>query len=103
MERIKVARLEQIPPGRGVVAETGNIRLALFNLEGCIFAIDDACLRCGSSLAAGAVAATTVGCDSCTWKYDVQTGCVKGIPALRIDTFKVKVVDRDVMVEVPSL
>ena len=98
-----MARLEQIPPGRVVVAETGKIRLALFNLDGRIFAIDDFCLRCSSSLARGALTAAIVSCDNCTWKYDVQTGCVNGVSALRLDTFDVKIVDCDVTVEVPSV
>jgi nitrite reductase/ring-hydroxylating ferredoxin subunit len=102
MKRVKVARFEQIPPGGGVLVETGNVRLVLFKLDGRIFAIDDSCLRCGSSLATGTLTVTTVNCANCTWKYDVQTGCVKGVPALRIDTFIVKVVDSEVMVEVPS-
>jgi nitrite reductase/ring-hydroxylating ferredoxin subunit len=41
-----------------------------------------------------------VACSGCDWEYDVRTGAVSGVPALRIDTFEVTVVDSVVMLAV---
>jgi len=99
---IRIASPEDVAPGRGVAAEFRGTPVALFNLDGRIVAIGDSCLRCGSSLAAGATRGTTVTCSGCGWRYDVLTGCVDGLPELRIDTFDVKVEHSDVMVDAGS-
>jgi nitrite reductase/ring-hydroxylating ferredoxin subunit len=62
-----------------------------------VFAVDDSCVRCGSSLAAGTLRGTIVLCSGCDWLYDITTGCVNGIPALQVDTFEVKIVGPTVM------
>jgi 3-phenylpropionate/trans-cinnamate dioxygenase ferredoxin subunit len=76
----------------------GDTAVALFNVDGRIFAVEDTCVRCGSSLAPGALQGHDVTCPGCGWRYDVRTGCVIGVPALCIDTFKVEIVDSEVMV-----
>jgi len=95
---VEVSRLERIAPGRATVVAGEHGAIALFNAEGRIFAVDDTCVRCGSSLAAGTLTGTQICCPGCDWRYDVETGCVNGIPALKIDTFAVRVVDSRVMV-----
>jgi nitrite reductase/ring-hydroxylating ferredoxin subunit len=94
---VDVARLDQIPVGVGSVFTIAENRVALFLVDGFVFAVDDSCIRCGSSLAAGNLYRTRVTC-GCGWQYDVATGCLNGIPALRIDTFEVRVLDSHVMV-----
>jgi nitrite reductase/ring-hydroxylating ferredoxin subunit len=64
--------------------------IAVFNADGRLFAVDDLCVRCGSSLALGTLRGTVVCCSGCDWRYDVTTGCVNGVPTLRIDTFEVR-------------
>ncbi len=95
---VEVSRLERIGPGCGIVVTGEHGAIALFNSDGRIFAVDDACVRCGSSLAAGTLIETQVRCSGCDWRYDIMTGCVNGIPALKIDTFAVRVVDSRVMI-----
>jgi len=46
--------------------------------------------RCGASLAAGTLDGCDVECAECGWRYDVVTGCVRGVPTLRLDTFAVQ-------------
>jgi 3-phenylpropionate/trans-cinnamate dioxygenase ferredoxin component len=94
---IDVAPVGEIAPGRAIVVTAWAEAVALFNLDGQVFAIDDACVRCGSSLAAGTLRGTIVLCSGCDWRYDITTGCVNGIPALQVDTFEVKIVGPTVM------
>jgi len=100
---VDIARLDQVAPARGLAVPIANGVVALFNVNGRIFAVDDSCVRCGSSLAAGTLRGVDVTCSGCDWQYDVTTGCVNGIPALQIDTFEVKAVDSRIMVASPSI
>lgn len=52
-EFVEVAQLEQIAPGSSKLVYVGEKSIALFNVDGTIYAIDDSCLHQGSSLAQG--------------------------------------------------
>jgi 3-phenylpropionate/trans-cinnamate dioxygenase ferredoxin subunit len=97
---IDVASLDRIQPGTAVaVTVVEETTIAVFNVDGTLYALEDTCVRCGSSLAEGKLDGARVACSGCDWQYDVTTGCVNGIPALRIDTFAVTIVDARVMVD----
>ncbi len=98
-ELVDVATVDRIAPGSTMAVAVAGETIALFNIGGHLFALDDACIRCGSSLAIGFVEGTSVICAGCDWRYDVTSGCVDGIPGLRSDTFEVEVVDAHVMVD----
>ncbi|HWS12919.1 MAG TPA: Rieske 2Fe-2S domain-containing protein [Rhodocyclaceae bacterium] len=70
--------------------ETAGGPIALFDVAGVVHAIEDGCLRCGSSLATGAVEGTMVVCRTCGWRYDLASGGVVGLPALRLSTYAVR-------------
>ena len=96
---IEVMRLDDVAPGTGIAVTVAGMALAVFNVKGRIYAIEDTCIRCGSPLATGQLAATVIQCSGCDWRYDVTTGCVTGIPALRIDSFDAKIVSvRHIMI-----
>ncbi|CAG0976581.1 nitrite reductase (NADH) small subunit [Gammaproteobacteria bacterium] len=97
---VRIARLDQLAAGRGVAFAVAGDAIALFRVDGQTFAIADACARCGTSLARGTLRGANVACSGCDWEYDVRTGAVSGVPALRIDTFEVTVVDSVVMLAV---
>lgn len=99
---VKVARLDQIVPDKGTAVELEGHAVALFNVGGHVRAIDDTCARCGASLASGVLAGTDLRCPACGWHYDVDTGCVAGVPGLRIDTFAASVEDSDVLLATES-
>ncbi len=88
---IGVASLDQIPPGSIVPVRMAGVGVALFNVGGRVYAVDDCCVRCGSSLAQGTLRGAEIGCSKCGWHYDVVTGRVSGIPALFADTFEVRI------------
>ena len=64
--------------------------IVLFDVGGTIHAVEDGCLRCGSALAGAALDGTVATCPGCGWRYDVSSGCVIGVPALRLATFRVR-------------
>jgi len=95
---IEAGQLDRSAPGKGVMATTGNNAVALFRADRGIHAIEGSCLRCGASLADGRFDGSIVACGGCDWRYDITTGSVVGIPALRLMVFDVKVVDGQIIV-----
>ena len=71
---VEVANLEQLPPGRGTAVTIEGKDIALFNVDGTIYAMDDGCLHQGLSLGNSELAGEIVTCRGHGWKYDVTTG-----------------------------
>jgi nitrite reductase/ring-hydroxylating ferredoxin subunit len=88
---IEAAHLDRLAPGKGAAVTTGNNTVAFFKIDGVIYAIEGWCLRCGACLAEGTLEGWIVACRGCDWRYEVTTGSVVGIQALRLHTFDVKV------------
>ena len=98
---VVVARVDQFAHGAAVVHATTGGAIALFREGSRIFAVDDACLRCGTSLAGGKRDGAHVACTVCKWRYDLTTGALERLPSLRLETFEVKIVGDDVLVALP--
>lgn len=97
---IEVARLDKLPPGTGTVATIAGRDIALFNVEGAIYAMEDSCLHQGSSLGTSQLEGKVVTCRGHGWRYDVTTGSTLHVPEYGVATFQVKIVDGRVMVSV---
>lgn len=95
---VDIGTIEHIAAGAVITISVPTGTVAVFNAGGRIFAIDDGCVRCGASLAEGLLVGMTVTCPNCDWRYDVESGCVQGIPSLRTDTYEVKIVGSRIMV-----
>ena len=100
-ELIEIASVDGVPAGTAIVVHVAGVPVALFNLDGSMFAVQDTCVRCGSSLAHGTLAGPEVACSGCDWHSDVTTGRVSGVPALRLETFRVTTVGQRVLVRDP--
>ncbi len=99
---VEVLRLEQVPPGKGTTATVEGKEVALFNVDGTIYAIDDSCLHHGVSLGTSTLEGKVVTCRGHGWKYDVTTGNTMHVPDYGVASYKVKVVDGKIFVDVPS-
>jgi len=97
---VEVAQLDQIPPGTSSVVEAGGKRVALFNVDGRVYAINDVCAHAGSSLAQGKLDGKVVTCRSHGWRYDVTTGHVTTVPDFGVASYPVQVVEGKIMVAV---
>ena len=99
-ERIKVAQFDEISLGSGKVVEANGQNIALFNVDGALYAIDNTCTHVGGSLGEGDLIDDTV---SCPWhgaQFNVKTGEVLGPPAgSGVRSYAVKVEGNDVFVE----
>ncbi|HYM90728.1 MAG TPA: non-heme iron oxygenase ferredoxin subunit [bacterium] len=103
MASVKVARTEEVPIGKGKVVKAAGRALALFNIGGKFYAVDNRCTHVGGPLGEGAVAGNVVTCPWHGSRFDVTTGQVIEPPARRpVRTFPVKVVEGAIYVEVPG-
>jgi NAD(P)H-dependent nitrite reductase small subunit len=97
---VKVAKVSEISPGRGKTVTAGGRELALFNVGGTFFAIDDACRHRGGSLGEGELDGEIVTCPLHAWTYDVKSGECFDDPECAVERYTVKVEGDDVLVEV---
>lgn len=89
--RVKVGAAGDVAPGEGRVVEAGGRTLALFNVEGQLFAIDNRCLHRGGPLGEGDLEGRTVTCPWHGWRWDVSTGASANNPAVKVACFAVSV------------
>ncbi len=98
---VKAAAVGDLDPGQGKLVEIGDKKIALFNVDGAYYAIDDTCTHRGGPLSEGELEGAEV---TCPWHgaiYNVTTGAVIGGPAPQnVTAYKVRVVGSDIEVEV---
>ena len=87
----EVAKLDELPPGTGTSVEVQGKAVAVFNVDGTIYAIADACLHRGMPLGVGALEGDVIRCRAHGWRYDVKTGAVVGVPGMSLATYSAKV------------
>ena len=98
---VRVARKSQLPENDGTYVEVEGNRIALFNLEGEIYALDNACTHVRGPLSQGRVEGDEVECPWHGSRFDIRTGEVKMFPARQdVATYKVRVTGDDVEVEI---
>jgi nitrite reductase/ring-hydroxylating ferredoxin subunit len=97
---VKIAKSEDIQPGQGKMFEVGGRRVALFNVDGGFYAIDDTCTHRGGPLSEGELSGKEV---TCPWHgavFDVTTGQVLRPPApAGISSYNLRVEGGDIEVE----
>ncbi len=99
-EFVKVASTSDLAPGQCKVADAGGKPIALCNVNGTFYAIDNTCLHQGGPLGEGSMETTTLTCPWHAWQWDVTTGKSTVNPAMGVTCYPVKVEGDDVMVEV---
>ena len=96
----KVAETADLKPGECKVIELGAKTLALFNVDGTFYVLDNTCLHRGGPLGEGELEGPIVTCPWHGWRWDVTTGANTNNPAVKVACFPVKVEGTSVFVEV---
>ena len=99
MPFIKVADANEIKPGEGRTVDANGAMIALFNLNGTFYAIDNTCPHRGGPLGEGKLDGNNVICPWHGWQFDVTTGKSPFMP-VGVRAFEVKVEGNDVLVNV---
>jgi 3-phenylpropionate/trans-cinnamate dioxygenase ferredoxin subunit len=76
---VKIAEIDDVAPGQGRAFEVEGRWIAVFNVDGTLYAIDDSCPHQGSSLAAGSLDGHVVTCRSHGMKINVTGGQLPGL------------------------
>ena len=76
--------------------------IALFNVEGVLYAIDDMCPHAGSSLLNGVLNGRTVQCRAHGLRFDLVTGCMPGAKDFGVKTYPVEIHDGRPMITLPG-
>ena len=97
---IPVADLKDIPPGTAKVVSVRDVEVALFNLEGAIFAIDNMCQHAGGPLGEGTIKGDIVICPWHGYRYHIKTGHYVKNPEMSVACYPVKVEDGKISVAV---
>ncbi len=81
-EFVTIGKAEDITPGSGIVAEVNGQSLAVFNVDGSYYAIDNTCVHRGGPLGEGDLEGEVVACPWHGWEYNVKTGaCINNASA----------------------
>ena len=99
---VTVAPVSEIPPGSGRTVEVHGIWIALFNVDGTFYAIDNACPHAGGPLGEGRMRQSgMVECPWHGWRFDVKTGQRVGNPNFEVACCTVRIVDDEVQIALP--
>ena len=97
---VEVATLDQIVSGTSLVLQVSGISVALFNIDGTIYALNNSCAHAGASLGAGKIEGKIVTCRAHGMKYDITNGYVGGIPGFGVTSHAVQVIDGKILVAI---
>jgi nitrite reductase/ring-hydroxylating ferredoxin subunit len=98
---VKMATLDELPPGRSKEVEHEGRIYALFNVDGVVSAIDGICPHQGGPLAEGELEGTTVTCPWHAWQFDVRTGKTLLGSRIKQPIYEVRIEGQDILVGVP--
>jgi 3-phenylpropionate/trans-cinnamate dioxygenase ferredoxin component len=103
MTRRRVASRSDVPAGKAIVVEAGDQRLALCNVDGSIYAIDDVCTHDGGPLGEGELIGDQIECPRHGARFDVRSGRVTRMPAVRpVKTYTLEEEGGDLYVDLPD-
>ena len=97
---VKVEMLDELAPGQGMTVTVRGVAVALFNVDGTVYAIDDTCRHAGVSLGTGELRGAIVRCRAHGWRYDVTTGHTLHDPEERVTRYPVQVIEGAILVDV---
>ena len=93
-KKITVGKIDAVPPGRGATIQLKDgSELALFNVGGNLFAIENFCPHKGYPLADSRLYGNTVECDLHGWRFDVTNGECTNKKNCSLESYEVLVED----------
>jgi 3-phenylpropionate/trans-cinnamate dioxygenase ferredoxin component len=101
MAFVKVATVQEVPPGSAKQVTVNGRPVGLFNVGGAFYAIEDVCPHRGAALSEGVCEGTEVICPWHGASFDLTTGSHLSPPATRgVTAFKVQVVGDEIRLDV---
>ena len=101
-EFVTVARVGDIPPGTGRTVEVQGVWIALFNVDGSFYAVDNTCPHAGGPLGEGHLDGHVVECPRHGWLFNVQTGKRPENPNITVACCPVRIEGNQIQVALPE-
>jgi 3-phenylpropionate/trans-cinnamate dioxygenase ferredoxin subunit len=102
-EFVRVGRVADLPPGGKLLADVDGRAIAVFNVGGEIYAIDDVCTHDGGPLAEGDLEGCEIRCPRHGARFDVRNGKAMSFPAFEpVATHVVEVRQGEIFVSVDA-
>ena len=95
----KACAVSDVAPGTAKLVAVDGKEIALFNVDGTFYALDNECPHRGGPLGEGDLEGCIVTCPWHAWQYDVRTG-ESITDDLKVARYDVKVEGGDVLVAV---
>ena len=90
--KVRLCRVEDVPPGQALKVETDGLTVAVFNLDGEFCVTDDHCTHGPGSLSEGFIDGDCVECNFHQGVFNVRTGAVVQPPCIvPVRTYRVTV------------
>jgi len=99
MAFVRAVKAAEVPPGTIRELQLDGKTIALANVEGKYYAIDNTCIHRGGPLGQGILEGKTVTCPWHGWEYDVTTGKVGASPSVGVACYTVEVRGEDIFVD----
>ena len=96
----RIGASADIPEGSRAIVDVAGKKIAVFNIGGKFFAIDNACKHRGGPLGDGELDGNNVTCPWHGWEYDVTTGANLDEPSIKVGCYVVKVEGDDLVIEI---
>jgi nitrite reductase/ring-hydroxylating ferredoxin subunit len=98
--RIDLCNAAEVAPGAALKVEADGLTLAVFNVEGEFYVIDDACTHGPGSLSEGYIEDDVVECNFHNGQFNIKTGEVVCPPCMiPVKTYKTVVENGRVIIE----
>ena len=98
-EKVTVGAVDALPPGRGATVELNDgSEVALFNVGGKFYAIENFCPHKGAALADSRLYGHIVECELHNWRFDVTSGECFTKRSCSIESYKVVVEDETIKI-----
>jgi nitrite reductase/ring-hydroxylating ferredoxin subunit len=88
-EYLTVARVSVVPPGMGTVVTVKGRELAIFNVQGRFYALDNRCPHQDYPLGMSPIFDNSVICIGHGWRFDLESGECASVPGVRVRTYEV--------------
>jgi len=98
MEFVDVGNVAEIQAGQAKIVEVNGEPVAVFNVEGKFYAINNTCIHRGGPLGEGSLDGEVVTCPWHGWQYNVKTGVSPVNPTAKVKIYKTKVENGKVFV-----
>jgi 3-phenylpropionate/trans-cinnamate dioxygenase ferredoxin subunit len=98
---VKVAAVSDLAPGEKKQISVEGVEVALFNVNGEYYAIEDVCTHDGAPLAHGRFRGEEITCPRHGARFNVKSGAALCMPAFEpVETYQVKIEGSDILIEV---